>query len=137
MKKQGKHWLLIIGIIALLLIISLVLFAVFGAGLSKEEAKEYIDADWLQKTSTQEEQPSYLSLLDQRSNYTVDSIAKEDNYYVVTVTVSAPDVKKYLIENSVHLLENIDDFDALIYDCVEAASIADTVANIYIYEKKR
>ena len=134
MNKKGKHWLLIMGIIGSILILSVVLFTTLGSGMNKNTAKEYIDADWSEKTSTQDGQPSYLALLDQRSAYTINSISKEETYYVVSVTVSAPDVKQYLFDNSVHKLDNIDDFDAFLCDCVESSNITETVAEIYIYE---
>lgn len=134
MNKNRNTHLVVIGIIIALIIISMIFILSPNHGLTEAQAKELIDNNWNASTASNNDQPQYLELLDQLASYSIQEISREDNYYVVNVTVSAPDVKQYFIDNSVHLIENVDDLDSFIYDSIKASTIEDTDAEVYIYE---
>jgi hypothetical protein len=134
MKNTNRKRILFIAI-GLLVALGLFAFLILqNMPLSEAKAKDYIDADWAESLVSQEDQPQYLEQLSQKATYVINSIDGDDGYYTITVTVSAPDLKTYFINNSVHLLENVDDLDAFVCDCIEKSSYIDTVAEVYIYE---
>lgn len=133
--KNRNHQKTLCITIGLLIILGLFAFWVFqNMPLSEAKARAYIDSDWEESLISQEEQPQYLEQLSQKATYVINSIDRDDDYYTITVTVSAPDIKTYFINNSVHLLENVDDLDTFVCECIEKSSYIDTVAEVYIYE---
>lgn len=132
--KKGNYKKIIFIAAGVLTVGVIVLLVLLNLPLSKSQAKEYIDSDWNESITAQENQPRYLDLLSERSVYKISSIDRENNYYTITVTVSAPNLKGYFINNSTEMPENVNDLDAFICECIEKADYVETVAEVYIYE---
>lgn len=112
----------------------LAFFVIRNLPLSETKVRKYIDSDWTESITEQENQPQYLQKLSQKATYEINSIDREDDYYTITVTVSAPNLKDYFISGSVNLAENVSDLDAFVCECIEETDYTETVAEVYIYE---
>lgn len=134
-KRYGKvvKW---ISIVVCLLVLSGIVacYLVRSMPLGKMRIKTLIDSNWEEAMIVQEEQPRYLEKLSQEASYKIESIDNEEGYYIVTVIVSAPDLKGYFIDNSVDMLTNIDDLDTFVCECIEKSDSIETTAEVYVYE---
>lgn len=132
--KNGNYKKIIFIAAGVLTVGVIVLLIFLNLPLSKAQAKKYIDSDWSESIAEQENQPRYLDMLSQKSSYEINSVDRENKYYTITVTVSAPNLKDYFINKSADMPESANDLDAFLCECIEKTEYTETVAEVYIYE---
>lgn len=134
-KGHGKviKWVSITACLLVLLGI-VACYAIRSMPLGKMRIKRLIDSNWEEAIAVQEEQLRYLEKLSQEASYKIESIDSENGGYIVTVVVSAPDLKGYFLNNSVDLLTNIEDLDTFVCECIEKSDFRETMAEVYVYE---
>ena len=84
-----------------------------------------------------ENQPRYLTELNRLSQYTVNSVKKVDDVYVVKVTVSAPDlgsIMKTFDYSNLPSTENTDEINSFLCEQLKFAEIIKTETYIHAYK---
>lgn len=129
-----RNIFILIGALVVIIIAIIVLVFILGGKPSKDLVTA-VDTAW--SSAKVEEQPTYLSKLDELSSYKLDSVEHKDDTYIISATVTAPDLGGQLAKlNAAELpqgnnAENINDF---LCKQVEKAETKETKALIYAYK---
>lgn len=123
-----------IGVLAVIVIAIIVLVFMLSGKPSKDLIAA-VDTAWTADQT--EDQPAYLSKLDELSSYKLNSVKHEDDTYIISATVTAPDLGGQLTQlDSLELPQNndADDINAFLCEQTEKAEIKKTDAEIYAYK---
>lgn len=129
---------IIIGSVFMVTIIVTVVLVLIIVNISKKPSKDLIaavDETWL--SAKAEEQPAYLSKLDKLSSFKLNSVKRENNTYVISATVTAPDLGSQLSELDPSELpqnEKTEDINTFLCEQIEKSKIKKTTSFIYAYK---
>lgn len=126
---------LIVAIPLFVVIISIIISCLVLNTKLKQELTVAIDSTW--NSSKSDEQPNYLSKIDELSSYKINSTKKNDDGYIITVTVTAPDLSTKLSQldhSDLPQKNNKQEIDRFLQKQVEGAEIKDTEAIIYAHK---
>ena len=154
----------IVGIVLAVATVSLILFLIFGTGLSKKKADETVRADWERvvssygharddslydelpdyidkpekKTEEAVDKPEFVSMLEEKASFKLIDIKKSGDTYTLTYLVTAPDLKSqlktYLEEHSKDAID-LAGMNQLLIELVEKSELKDTEAEVAIYKE--
>lgn len=155
----------IAGIVFAVVTVSLILFIIFGTGLSKKKADETVRMDWERVVSSygqstddslRDELPDYIeaeppeesekavdkpefvAMLEKKASFKLINMKKSGNTYTLTYLVTSPDLKSQL--NS-YLVEHSNDaidlagMNQLLIDLVEKSELKETETEVAIYKE--
>lgn len=94
-----------------------------------------IDTAWMSAIS--ENQPEYLTKIDERSSYTIKKIEKDDKEYTISVEVDAPDLGGQLSKLDFEDLpqtKDIEELNAFLCTQIDCSSNIKTDTEIYATE---
>ena len=129
-----RNIFILVGILVVIIIAIIVLVFMFGGKPSKDLITA-VDAAW--SSAKVEDQPTYLSKLDELSSYKLDSVEHEDDTYIISATVTAPDLGSQLSKlDSSELPQNnnAEDINDFLCKQIGKAEIKETKALIYAYK---
>ena len=129
-----RNILIFTGVLALAIIATIVLIILFSGKPSKGLIAA-VDTAWA--AAKAEDQPAYLSKLDELSFYKLNSVEREDDTYIISATVVAPDLGAQLIQldsSEFPQNNNADDIDSFLCEQIEKSQIKKTKAEIYAYK---
>lgn len=154
----------IVGIVLAVATVSLILFIIFGTGLSKKKADETVRADWERvvssygharddslydelpdyidkpekKTEEAVDKPEFVSMLEEKASFKLIDMKKSGDTYTLTYLVTAPDLKSqlktYLEEHSKDAID-LAGMNQLLIELVEKSELKDTEAEVAIYKE--
>lgn len=154
----------IVGIVLAVATVSLILFLIFGTGLSKKKADETVRADWERvvssygharddslydelpdyidkpekKTEEAVDKPEFVSMLEEKASFKLIDMKKSGDTYTLTYLVTAPDLKSqlktYLEEHSKDAID-LAGMNQLLIELVEKSELKDTEAEVAIYKE--
>ena len=154
----------IVGIVLAAATVSLILFIIFGTGLSKKKADETVRADWERvvssygharddslydelpdyidkpekKTEEAVDKPEFVSMLEEKASFKLIDMKKSGDTYTLTYLVTAPDLKSqlktYLEEHSKDAID-LAGMNQLLIELVEKSELKDTEAEVAIYKE--
>ena len=154
----------IVGIVLAVATVSLILFLIFGTGLSKKKADETVQADWERvvssygharddslydelpdyidkpekKTKKAVDKPEFVSMLEEKASFKLIDMKKSGDPYTLTYLVTAPDLKSqlktYLEEHSKDAID-LAGMNQLLIELVEKSELKDTEAEVAIYKE--
>lgn len=154
----------IVGIVLAVATVSLILFLIFGTGLSKKKADETVQADWERvvssygharddslydelpdyidkpekKTKKAVDKPEFVSMLEEKASFKLIDMKKSGDTYTLTYLVTAPDLKSqlktYLEEHSKDAID-LAGMNQLLIELVEKSELKDTEAEVAIYKE--
>ena len=155
---------IIVGIVLAAATVSLILFIIFGTGLSKKKADETVRADWERvvssygharddslydelpdyidkpekKTEEAVDKPEFVSMLEEKASFKLIDMKKSGDTYTLTYLVTAPDLKSqlktYLEEHSKDAID-LAGMNQLLIELVEKSELKDTEAEVAIYKE--
>ena len=155
---------IIVGIVLAAATVSLILFIIFGTGLSKKKADETVQADWervvssygharddslydelpdyIDKTEKKTEEavdkPEFVSMLEEKASFKLIDMKKSGDSYTLIYLVTAPDLKSqlktYLEEHSKDAID-LAGMNQLLIELVEKSELKDTEAEVAIYKE--
>lgn len=155
----------VVSIVLAVATISLILFITFGTGLSKKKADEMVQTDWetivssygsntsnswrdelpeyietepTEEDNESEDKPEFVTMIEKRVLFTPIDIKKSEGTYILTYSVTAPDLKSHL--NSYleeHGKDAIDlaGMNQLLIELVEKSELKETKAEVAIYKE--
>ena len=154
----------IVGIVLAVATVSLILFLIFGTGLSKKKADETVRADWERvvssyghtrddslydelpdyidkpekKTEEAVDKPEFVSMLEEKASFKLIDMKKSGDTNTLTYLVTAPDLKSqlktYLEEHSKDAID-LAGMNQLLIELVEKSELKDTEAEVAIYKE--
>lgn len=154
----------IVGIVLAVATVSLILFLIFGTGLSKKKADETVRADWERvvssygharddslydelpdyidkpekKTEEAVDKPEFVSMLEEKASFKLIDMKKSGDSYTLIYLVTAPDLKSqlktYLEEHSKDAID-LAGMNQLLIELVEKSELKDTEAEVAIYKE--
>ena len=154
----------IVGIVLAVATVSLILFLIFGTGLSKKKADETVRVDWERvvssygharddslydelpdyidkpekKTEEAVDKPEFVSMLEEKASFKLIDMKKSGDTYTLTYLVTAPDLKSqlktYLEEHSKDAID-LAGMNQLLIELVEKSELKDTEAEVAIYKE--
>ena len=155
---------MIAGIVFAVATVSLILFIIFGTGLSKKKADETVQADWERvvssygharddslydelpdyidkpekKTEEAVDKPEFVSMLEEKASFKLIDMKKSGDSYTLIYLVTAPDLKSqlktYLEEHSKDAID-LAGMNQLLIELVEKSELKDTEAEVAIYKE--
>ena len=155
---------MIAGIVFAVATVSLILFIIFGTGLSKKKADETVRADWERvvssygharddslydelpdyidkpekKTEEAVDKPEFVSMLEEKASFKLIDMKKSGDSYTLIYLVTAPDLKSqlktYLEEHSKDAID-LAGMNQLLIELVEKSELKDTEAEVAIYKE--
>lgn len=154
----------IVGIVLAVATVSLILFLIFGTGLSKKKADETVRVDWERvvssygharddslydelpdyidkpekKTEEAVDKPEFVSMLEEKASFKLIDMKKSGDSYTLIYLVTAPDLKSqlktYLEEHSKDAID-LAGMNQLLIELVEKSELKDTEAEVAIYKE--
>ena len=155
---------MIAGIVLAVATVSLILFIIFGTGLSKKKADETVRADWERvvssygharddslydelpdyidkpekKTEEAVDKPEFVSMLEEKASFKLINMKKSGDAYPLTYLVTAPDLKSqlnnYLEEHSEDAID-LAGINQLLTELVEKSELKETEAEVAVYKE--
>ena len=132
MTKAKKIFLIITTVIFVTIIISVCVIAFGNSNAKYQDLIFEIDKAWT--SALTEDQPKYLSKIDEKSSYSITKIKKEDEEYIISVSVDAPDLGGKLSMLSYDELpqtEDIDELNDFLCTKIDNATNCNTKTEIY------
>ena len=129
-----RNVFILIGVLAIIIIAIIVLVFVLGGKPSKDLIAA-VDTAWT--AGQTEDQPAFLSKLDELSSYKLNSVKREDDTYIISATVTTPDLGSQLAKlNSSELPQNnnTEDINDFLCKQIEKSETKETKALIYGYK---
>ncbi|MBR2152478.1 MAG: hypothetical protein IJ944_04255 [Clostridia bacterium] len=129
-----RNIFILIGVFAVIIIAIIVLVSVFGGKPSKDLIAA-VDTAWT--AGQTEDQPAFLSKLDELSSYKLNSVKREDDTYIISATVTAPNLGGQLSElDSSELPQNnnAEDINDFLCKQIEKSETKEIKALIYAYK---
>lgn len=129
-----RNIFILIGVLAAIIIAIIGLVSVLGGKPSKDLINA-VDTAWF--SAKTEDQPAYLSKLDELSSYKLNSVKREGDTYIILATVTAPDLGGQLSKLDSSQLpreNNTDTINAFLCGQIEKSQVEKTTAEIYAYK---
>ena len=138
-KKKNKKLIVVticIIFITLAVVGTIITVLTIKSNNDKKLIFEAVETEWAK--SIPEEQPNFLTAIDNRAYFECKDIKKEaDGFYVVTVDVSSPDIKTALNEYQEQTIgESVTDdkIDSAISDIIDSAEIKTTTHSVNVVQ---
>lgn len=118
-----------------IIVFLLVLAMLFFNNKPNKELIVAVDKAW--NTAKTEDQPEYLTKLDELTSYELNSVEQEGDRYIIEASVMAPDLGGQLSKidySKLSQTESTEDINAFLCEQIEKAEIQKTISYIYAYK---
>lgn len=136
-KLLSKRNVVILIGVCIVITIMVVSVLLFKKPNSKIDNKMMIAVKNTWATTQTEEQPLYLTKLEESSSYELISVTNEDGLYIITAEITAPDVSKQLQTVDAEdfpKTEDENEINQFLCEQIEKSKTVKTKADIYAYE---
>ena len=129
-----KNIFIFAGALAVIIVAVVMIIIMFGAKPG-EDLIAAVDNAW--NAAKNEQQPEYLSKLDSLSSYTLTSVEEQDDSYIISASVTAPDLGGQLLKlegSEFPTTDNADEINSFLCRQIEKSEIKTTDTFIYAYK---